>query len=56
MFKSFDPNQTIKHVPYKVLKAQWKRERDLADKFIRVLSWTSVVGALILGVLFFVFS
>lgn len=54
MFKFFDPNQTVKHIPYKVLKAQFKREQERSDKFFRILIRCSLAGVLILAFLLYV--
>lgn len=51
-----DPNRTIRHIPYKVLKAQYKREQAWSDMFVRVLAWLSLAGMLILGYVLFVSS
>lgn len=49
MFKLFDPNETIKHVPYRVLKAQYKRRKERTDRFFGLLIKASVIGALVLA-------
>jgi hypothetical protein len=56
MFSLFDPNQTIKHIPYKVLKAKWKRDQERTDMFFRVLMRASLAVALILSLWLFVSS
>lgn len=40
----FDFNKTIKHVPYKELKAQHDRERKRSDLFFQVILWGSVIA------------
>lgn len=54
MFKLFDPNETIKHVPYRVLKAQYKRDMERTDSFFRAVIRISLLSAVIMGLLFYV--
>ena len=54
--KFFDPNQTVRHVPYKEIRARLKREQEWSEKFVRVLALFSLAGVLILGFVYYVAS
>lgn len=47
--KFFDFNKTIKHVPYKVLKAQHQRAMRRSELLFKALLWLSIVGMAIVA-------
>jgi hypothetical protein len=45
--KFFDFNKTIKHVPYKVLKARHERNRRRTELLFQILFWGLMIWMLI---------
>jgi hypothetical protein len=46
--KTYDPNQTLKHVPYRQVKAEFKRQEQRFVRFWTTTFWLLMMGMLIL--------